>query len=295
MMMMMILFAAVALIACFLAGWAVRLHQQLHRSALAQAEAHAAAERVARGVQLLAHELHGLSLGLRGHVDRLSQVRYSGVGGLAALVAQLDDLSGELGAHLAQNGKQREVACESVPLGPLVAEAAAAVEASIAPGRRYIRISDDSPPLLTLWADRRALRLVLARVLGEAVRSSAQDDWIEIGWTLTPSNVVLTVADEGHGRLTSGAGQIGADSRGIGLRLALARLLVEAHGGRLEIEAREKVGALVSVYLPRDMALNPDVLEFPQVEKSASATASVPADPGMGPQRFGGGVVALRS
>ena len=259
--MMAFLLTTSVLLACFLVGWAAMLHRRLLASAAAQSDAQAAAEAVARGVQLLAHELHGMWLGLRGHVDRLGRNRYPGIGGLAALVAQLDDLSGELAAHLSQEGQKREVTCESVALGPLVAEAAAAVEASIAPGRRYIRIADHSPPLLTLWADRRALRLVLARVMGEAVRSSGQDDWIEIGWTLTPENVVLTVADEGHGRLASGTGQAGPDSRGIGLRLALARLLVQAHGGRLEIEARERVGALVSIHLPREMALNPDVLE----------------------------------
>ena len=292
---MVFLLTTSVLLACFLAGWAARLHRQLLASAAARNDAQAAAERVGRGVQLLAHELHSLSLGLRGHIDRLGRNRYQGVGGLAALVAQLDDLSGELAAHLAQDGQKREVVCEAAPLGPLVAEAAAAVEASIAPGRRYIRIADDSPPLLTLWADRRALRLVLARVLGEAVRSSAQDDWIEIGWRLTPEDVVLTVADEGHGRLASGSGQAGPDSRGVGLRLALARLLVQAHGGRIEIEARERVGALVSIHLPREMALNSDVFECAADEWTPPSTANAPDIPGLRQDRAAGGVALLRS
>jgi signal transduction histidine kinase len=49
----------------------------------------------------------------------------------------------------------------------------------------------------------------------------------------------------------AGAGvALAADSRGIGLRLAVARDLMEAHGGRLEVEALPKVGSRVSLIFP---------------------------------------------
>ena len=49
---------------------------------------------------------------------------------------------------------------------------------------------------------------------------------------------------------TSGVGAVPIDSRGIGLRLALARMLVQAHGGTLEIEALAKIGTRVTITLP---------------------------------------------
>ena len=96
------------------------------------------------------------------------------------------------------------------------------------------------------------MRLVLARVLGEAVRSSAQDDWIEIGWSAGAAGLVLHIADEGHGAIWPGLDPGPRDSRGIGLRLSLARALVESHGGTLAVEAQARVGTRVVICLPED-------------------------------------------
>ena len=59
----------------------------------------------------------------------------------------------------------------------------------------------------------------------------------------------MAVQDEGSGLASTGAAAV-ADSRGIGLRLALARNLMLAHGGRLEVEARAGVGSRVNLIFP---------------------------------------------
>jgi signal transduction histidine kinase len=61
----------------------------------------------------------------------------------------------------------------------------------------------------------------------------------------------VQVEDEGTG-LASPEPVPGAqrDSRGIGLRLALARSLMLAHGGRLEVEAAAQVGTSVRLIFP---------------------------------------------
>jgi len=96
-------------------------------------------------------------------------------------------------------------------------------------------------------------------VLTDAVRSTGHDDWIDMALCPHPEGTVLSVQDEGGGFATPGPSvspsvspgpACGADSRRIGLRLTLARGLMQAHGGRLEVEALAQVGCRVSLIFP---------------------------------------------
>jgi signal transduction histidine kinase len=207
---------------------------------------------VTRTLQLFAHELQALALNLRGLADTLSAERHQNAESVAVAAAQLGSLADELCHHLMPAGQTRVLVSEVIDLAPFVQEAVGMVAASISPGRRNWRIRATQSPPVNLWADRRALRLVLLRVLGEAVRTSAQDDWIEIGWRITPDGLVIDVEDEGTGNTLPAAAGAALDSRGIGLRLSLARSLAQAHGGSLEVEALARVGTSVSITLPTD-------------------------------------------
>jgi len=229
--------------------WLRRRHRALEQRCAAALHEGAA---VSRALQLFAHEMHGVALGLRGHVDRLAHDSHSAAPSLAVVTAQLDHLADELAQHVMPQGRSYQLACESVALAPLVTEAMTALQAAIAPGRRHLRIVEAHPPDLVVLADRRALRLMLARVLGEAVRSSAQDDGIDISWQASARGVVLHIADEGAGTVLPGLAGLAQDSRGIGLRLSLARALAHAHGGALEVEAHAGVGTRVAIRLPAE-------------------------------------------
>lgn len=202
--------------------------------------------------------------------------------GLAAAAAELLDIADTL--------QDRGVPTEAPPLlrEEVVDLAAEAVEAAtqaqilLGPGLRNWRLPQPAPATW-LWADRRAVRHVLGRVLADAVRNTGHQDWIEISLRPHPDGLELVVEDEGIGisalataRLTevregdaqtagAGAAEPGtgtaaetglgasvavADSRGIGLRLSLARSLMQAHGGRLEVEAMARVGSRVCLVFP---------------------------------------------
>jgi K+-sensing histidine kinase KdpD len=191
-----------------------------------------------------------LALGLRGHVDRLARDEHRIAPSLAVLTSQLGQLADELAQHLSPEAASHNLRLQSLMLAPLLQEAVAAMQAAIAPGLRHFRVADSSPNDLALRVDHRAMRLILARVLGEAIRSSAQEDWIEISWQVDHAGVTLQVADEGAGTALPALAERAQDSRGIGLRLALARSLVQAHGGTLEVEARISVGTRVMIHLP---------------------------------------------
>jgi signal transduction histidine kinase len=71
--------------------------------------------------------------------------------------------------------------------------------------------------------------------------------------------VELSVQDEGRGFSTEQISRIGAyiqferkmqDEQGFGLGLAIAKKLVELHGGELTIESNPGIGSTVTVKLP---------------------------------------------
>jgi signal transduction histidine kinase len=202
---------------------------------------------VTRILRLFAHELNAMVLSMRGQADRLAADAHPSAESVAAIAAQLGALADELAHHLTPVGLLRRVDCEAVNLAALIHESVASLGAILAPGRRIWRVDG---PEVEVWADRRALRQVLMRVLGEAVRSTRQNDWIEIRWYFGAEGVVVLVEDEGIGSLQPNGPSPVLESRGLGLRLSLARALVQAHGGTMEVEAQPRIGTRVRFGLP---------------------------------------------
>jgi signal transduction histidine kinase len=220
-------------------------------------------------MSLAAHDARGVGMNLHGHADHLTAEGHGDAAGIAAAAADLIDMADDLHDLALDVAAPRILRMAPLLLGPVVDEAVAAVSAAILPGQRNWRILPDLRPV-ELVADPRALRHALTRVLADAVRSTRHDDWIDITGHAREASYVLAVADEGRGGLTPGVVPRGADSRGIGLRLALARALVEAHGGRMEVESLTGVGSRVSLVFPRPEG-------GPASRPSRSYAASLPA------------------
>jgi two-component system sensor histidine kinase AtoS len=82
---------------------------------------------------------------------------------------------------------------------------------------------------------------------------------VEASLSSTDTDVVITVADRGEGiapediqRVYDPLYTTGRDGSGLGL--TIARRLVIAHGGRIEIESEVGVGTVVRVLLPVEEA-----------------------------------------
>ena len=124
-----------------------------------------------------------------------------------------------------------------IPLTPVLEFAVAQIAAGLGPGRRAWRI-DSIAEGTVVFADRRALNQILVTVLSSAAASTREGDWIDVGLQTTDHDWQLHVEDEGTGRAVGhGNAADGSENRGLGYGLSLARSLMQAHGGRLEVQS----------------------------------------------------------
>lgn len=121
--------------------------------------------------------------------------------------------------------------------------------------------SIDAPAELRAAGDPERIHQVVMNLVENAVRYSPRPGEIALRATGADRTVTLTVDDDGPGiaqdelarvfeRFHRGDGRRGADGGGAGLGLAIARWIVELHGGTIHAERREPHGSHMVVTLP---------------------------------------------
>jgi signal transduction histidine kinase len=134
------------------------------------------------------------------------------------------------------------------------------------PGAEALAITLDSEAELPAIAgDRRRLQRVFVNLLGNAVKFTPPGGRIAVTVrAAADGGAVVTVADTGVGiaaadrervlepfvRGDGAAERAGAGQSGIGLGLAIARMLTERHGGRLVLDSTPGVGTTITIALP---------------------------------------------
>jgi DNA-binding response OmpR family regulator/anti-sigma regulatory factor (Ser/Thr protein kinase) len=125
--------------------------------------------------------------------------------------------------------------------------------------RKHLQITTDVPAL-TVTADRIRLRQILDNLLSNAIKFTPDGGRIHLGADHTDTEVRITVTDTGvgiaaddHAKVFEEFAQVGdptARQAGTGLGLTLTRRLVEAHGGRIELQSQVGQGSTFTVCLP---------------------------------------------
>jgi signal transduction histidine kinase len=205
--------------------------------------------------------IEALADGVAPDPDRYLRSMANDVDALASLVDDLFLLSRIEGGRL-------ELTRERVDLSELADEAVEALAPAAA--TRGIDLRLRSPGAVVVDGSATALGRVIRNLLDNAIRHAPERSVVEVtvGDAAHPT---VRVVDEGHGfepafaaeafdRFTRAEPSRSRDTGGAGLGLAIARGLVEAHGGEIRIEPPP--GGRVVFELPRRAAV-PGALQLP--------------------------------
>jgi signal transduction histidine kinase len=129
-------------------------------------------------------------------------------------------------------------------------------------GARGVRLDVAAADGLILNVDVRRIHQVLANLLANAVRHSPADALVELRAFAENGHTTIEVSDLGHGIAPDEAERVferfyrsdrarSADDGGAGLGLAIARWIVELHGGTIRADQAQARGCRMVVELPR--------------------------------------------
>lgn len=222
------------------------------RVRLAQNEKLAALGQLAAAI---AHEVRNPLAVIRSSAQNLSESAPSAEATRACsfIIEEIDRLSRVVSSLLAY---ARPVNVVARPVAPseLVSRAALLAREDLA--SRHIRLETRvAPDLAAVRADPDLVCQVLLGLLGNAAAAIDDSGEIAIEARAVEDGVEVAVADSGPGVPAEIRGKIfdpffTTRPRGTGLGLAVAREIVEAHGGRIEVGDRPGGGARFAVRLP---------------------------------------------
>lgn len=173
---------------------------------------------------------------------------------LASLVANLLDMTRLAGGEV-------RLKRELFPVEELIGAALTALERRLKDRRIEVTVEPDLPPLSV---DGTLVQSVLVNLLDNALKYAPADTRLAISAVRAGDAVQLAVEDEGPGvppeereRIFDKfyRGTTPSRTAGVGLGLAIVRTIVEAHGGRIRVEARQPQGACFCLTLPLDQPL----------------------------------------
>jgi signal transduction histidine kinase len=157
-----------------------------------------------------------------------------------------------------QSISRLRAACTSRPAEVVRAAAIAQAEKAGRLNDLILDVADAPLPMAEDYFKKIAVELVQ-----NALKFSDSGLSVRVGLKATAEGVEFSVRDDGRGFSTEQISRVGAymqferkmqDEQGFGLGLAIAKKLVELHGGELLIESEPGTGATVTVKLPRARA-----------------------------------------
>lgn len=124
--------------------------------------------------------------------------------------------------------------------------------------RRHVQFEANGQDGVSVRADRTRVSQIVGNLIGNAIKFTPEKGMVKLLATPDDKQVVFQVVDDGPGIAADNISHLfdnfwqarKSDKRGVGLGLAIAKELVEAHGGRIWVESSADRGSTFSFSLP---------------------------------------------
>jgi two-component system sensor histidine kinase BaeS len=197
-------------------------------------------------------ELEGMIDGLIPRGKEELQSLHEETGRLRRMLDGIEDLAHAQASVLT-------LARERLPLRPLLQHAMERAVRST--GQKQVNTWVECPDELVIHADPDRLSQVVLNLLDNAMKAVASGGNVSVRGAALGREVILEVKDDGVGIAAADLPFVferfyRRSKGGLGVGLAIAKELVEAHGGKIEVQSEPGKGALFTVHLPREGAHN---------------------------------------
>ncbi len=134
------------------------------------------------------------------------------------------------------------------------------LEPQVAKKKLKVVVAHD-PNLPAISADPKLVRIIFQNLLSNAVKYTPDGGEVKLSLTLTPPDLLITVADTGYGIPADQQGKIftklfradnirDKEAEGTGLGLYIVKSIVEVSGGKIEFDSLEGKGTTFRVRMP---------------------------------------------
>jgi len=227
---------------------------------------HEIQEQLKTFIHMVSHDLRIPLTIMRGHADLLrerlgeddSQPARESVDAIKRSVTRMNVMINDLVDAARLEGGQEPLTLRPVALPAYLPEFLKRNTSPLCLERIRLDLATDLPPIPV---DEPRLERVLLNLLSNAQKYSAPETPILLRARCLDNGVAVSVIDQGQGihpddiphlfkKFYRARGERRAE--GIGLGLYISRLLVEAHGGSIEVKSEEGKGSTFTIILPAD-------------------------------------------
>ncbi|MEA2706622.1 MAG: hypothetical protein QOH22_1410 [Gemmatimonadaceae bacterium] len=265
------------------------LSEDLNKTNQCLADARDAAEAASRAreemLAIVAHDLRNplnvvmIARGLLAEKDYPAERRNQLLAVMQRATHRMNRLVEDLLEVVRQESGKMTLVLEAVPAADILDQSAEMCQPSATEHGIFLEIREPTPDLLVTADEERVLQ-VMSNLLGNALKFVPRGGSVVLGCERKGGEAVFSVADTGPGIAPEDLDLLfekfwqrrRADSRGVGLGLAIARGIVEAHGGRIWAESTLGSGSTFFFTLPAVAESTPD-LDEQEVHAGASSAA----------------------